>query len=131
MTIITFKAIKRSTVLPGTTKAGQKIKTSITMKELGAALVNGVVYVTNGEYTVGYPLTVDTSLIEKEMVEGSRVWLYLTEDSATVRPIKEEKKMTNGFSMTQEQFDQLMADGQRMFDEIFGDTPSLFDKFGI
>lgn len=136
MTTIKFNPIIRNTILPGTTKTGQRIKTSVTMKEIGEALVDGVCYVSNGTTTVGYPLSVAAILIDKDMTETDKVHLYLTEEGATIKPYEEEKKpadtsTTDGFRMTKEEYDQLKADGMRIFDEIFGDLFSQIDKFGI
>lgn len=129
-----FNPIIRNTILPGTTKPEQKIKTVATMKEIGGALVDGVIYMSNGTTVVGYTLSVAATLIDKDMSEDDRVYLYISEEGATLKPYEEEKKATdtsNGFRMTTADCNQLRADSERIFDEIFGDIFSKINKLGI
>lgn len=133
--LVKFNPIIRNTILPGTTKPGQRIKTSVTMKEIGGALVDGTIYMSNGTTVVGYALSVAATLIDKDMSEDDRVYLYISEEGATLKPYEEEKKATtdtsNGFRMTTEQYEQLKADGDRIFKEIFGDILKDIEKLGI
>ena len=110
------KALFINTILPGTSKSGQKIKTKKTFAEIYKAIDDGKIWITNGDSVIGYPIT--------EYSPAEICWVYISEENGvSIRPVPNETPAcpNNGWSISKADYDYITKHGQKLIDDMFGD----------